>query len=213
MLSLLKKKDEAAAAASAASPAWHPNFRNFERLPDIKQVRTAFFVNGAAIFLALAGLTYFTVQEYQLHSLNRQIEEWQRQIDQNKRASDQAVGLYKRFQDLAARTTDVESFVKSRPLLSELLLRFGETMPKNVALSGLDIRETGIALRGSARGAPDAATGYTSAYIDMLRADKTFAAMFEDISPTSVGRNPVNGRVVFEVFMKFKPAAKEAKKP
>ena len=49
MLSLLKKKSEAAAAPTV--PAWHPNFRNYEKLPDLKVVRTAFFVNGAAIFM------------------------------------------------------------------------------------------------------------------------------------------------------------------
>ena len=54
---LLKKKSDAAAVSLV--PAWHPNFRNFEKLPDIKVVRTAFFVNGAALFLAVALLIYF----------------------------------------------------------------------------------------------------------------------------------------------------------
>ena len=55
MLSLLKKKKKPDAAASEAPqvPAWHPNFRNYQQLPDIKVVRTAFFVNGAAVFVAL----------------------------------------------------------------------------------------------------------------------------------------------------------------
>ena len=44
MLSLLKKKPDAAAANQ--TPAWHPNFRNFERLPDTQVVRPTFFVNG-----------------------------------------------------------------------------------------------------------------------------------------------------------------------
>ena len=46
MLSLLKKKSDAAAPAV---PAWHPNFRDYEKLPDVKVVRTAFFINAAAI--------------------------------------------------------------------------------------------------------------------------------------------------------------------
>ena len=50
MLSLLKKKPDAAAAN--LTPAWHPNFRNFERLPDTKVVRTTFFINGGAIAVA-----------------------------------------------------------------------------------------------------------------------------------------------------------------
>ena len=50
MLSLLKKKTEASPASLL--PSWHPNFRRFEALPDIKPVRTAFFVNGIAAFIA-----------------------------------------------------------------------------------------------------------------------------------------------------------------
>ena len=52
MLPLLKKKSDADAAP--AVPAWHPNFRNYQKLPDIKVVRTAFFVNGIAILLVVA---------------------------------------------------------------------------------------------------------------------------------------------------------------
>ena len=76
MLSFLKKKSDASTAAQV--PPWHPNFRNYEKLPDVKQVRTAFFVNAAAITVALALLTYFGVQEWQLRSLNAQIADWQR---------------------------------------------------------------------------------------------------------------------------------------
>ena len=48
MLPLLKKKTKAASSAPQM-PAWHPSFRNYERLPDIKVVRTVFFVNAVAI--------------------------------------------------------------------------------------------------------------------------------------------------------------------
>jgi hypothetical protein len=73
MLPLPKRKNDAAAAA-AAMPAWHPNFRNFERLPDTKVVRTAFFINGIAAVIAAIALLWVCYQEYQLHDLNRQIE-------------------------------------------------------------------------------------------------------------------------------------------
>src|SRR5882672_10641614 len=96
MLSLLKKKSDAAAAPLV--PAWHPNFRNYEKLPDIKVVRTAFFVNGAAITITLALLTYFGFQEWNLHNLQGQVADWQRQIDRDKAGSEKAVALFKKFQ-------------------------------------------------------------------------------------------------------------------
>jgi len=77
MLSLLKKKPDAAANLT---PAWHPNFRNFERLPDTKVVRTTFFVNATAIVVALVALIFTANREIGLHSLNSQIGEIEAQI-------------------------------------------------------------------------------------------------------------------------------------
>src|SRR3954470_14567276 len=108
MLSLLKKKSEAAAAP--AVPAWHPNFRNYEKLPDIKVVRTAFFVNGTAIALVLALSTYFGIKEWQLHGLNSQIADWQRQIDRDKKESELAIAQFKKFQAEEAKINEVDAF-------------------------------------------------------------------------------------------------------
>src|SRR6187401_3003911 len=96
MLSLLKKKSDADAAP--ALPAWHPNFRNYEKLPDVKVVRTAFFVNGISILVALSLASYLGFREWQLRGLTTQIADVQAQIDRDKRASEQAIALFKKFQ-------------------------------------------------------------------------------------------------------------------
>ena len=88
MLSLLKKKSDADAAP--AVPAWHPNFRNYQTLPDIKAVRTAFFINGVAILVMLSLAGYLGLQEWQLRGVNAQLAEVQAQVDRDKRVSDQA---------------------------------------------------------------------------------------------------------------------------
>jgi len=64
MLSLTKKSD-----AQVASPLWHTNFRNFERLPDTKVVRTTFFINTAAVALTLGLLLWLGYREYHLYNL------------------------------------------------------------------------------------------------------------------------------------------------
>jgi len=112
MLPFLKKKSDADRAPLV--PSWHPNFRNFEKLPDIKVVRTAFFVNGAAVFIALAVLLYFGKQEWELRSLNAQKDEAERQIVAKKPGSERAVVLYKKFQVEEAKVNEVDTFVKSR---------------------------------------------------------------------------------------------------
>src|SRR5687767_12813619 len=120
MLSLLKKKSNAEAAP--AVPAWHPNFRNFEKLPDTKVVRTAFFVNFAAITLALAAVVYFGLQEWRLRGVQAQVALVQAQIDRDKKVSDQAVALFKKFQAEEAKILEVDTFVKSKPIVSEIMM-------------------------------------------------------------------------------------------
>jgi hypothetical protein len=213
-LPFLKKKSEAAAAPLV--PAWHPNFRNYEKLPDIKVVRTAFFVNVGAVSVALALLTYFGFQEWQLHTLNTQIADLQAQIDKDKPGSDKAIALYKKFEAEQSKFQEVDTFIKSKPLISDLLVQLGRTLPSNIAIDSLDLRDNGLALRLTVRGAPDAATAYATAYLEQLRKDKQFAR-FDQVNTngfaiTNVQRNTGTGRLNVEFFLSLAKTGKDAKK-
>jgi hypothetical protein len=208
MLSLLKKKSNADAAP--AVPAWHPNFRNFEKLPDTKVVRTAFFVNFAAITLALAAVIYFGLHEWRLRGVQAQVALVQAQIDRDKKISDQAVTLFKKFQAEETKILEVDTFVKSKPIVSEIIMRLGETLPPNIAIDSLDFREIGLIMRLSVRGAPDAASGYATNYLEQLKADPQLA-IFESFEFTSTPTpNPSTGRMAVEFSLRLKnPAGKK----
>lgn len=212
MPSFLKKKPEAAAASEM--PPWHPNLRNFARLPDTKVVRTAFFINGASIFIALGLLLWFSYREYELHNLDRQIATWDAQITRDKKASDGFVALYGKFQEEQARINEVDTFLKSRPAVSQLLMRLGATLPKDIALDAYEEQMNGVTLRGTVRGTPDEASGYASAYLDQLRADKVLTTYFDDysFSGSGVSRNAQSRRLQLQLFLRFRPAAKGGKK-
>jgi hypothetical protein len=210
MLSLLKKKSEVAAAPTV--PNWHPNFRNYEKLPDIKVVRTAFFVNGAAIFVALALGIYFGIKEWQLRVVNTQINEELRKIERDKRPSDQAVALHKKFQAEEARVEEVDAFIKSKPLVSALLMRLSSTLPANIAIDSIDLRMEGLALRLSVRGDAVAASGYSTQYLEQLRADKELAFFGEFLFTGTPTRNPSTGRMAVEFMLRFKAPATGGKK-
>ena len=207
MLSLLKKKPDAAAAN--LTPAWHPNFRNFERLPDTKVVRTTFFINGGAIAVALVLLVYTGNRELNLHAVNSQIEEVEAQIVRDKPASDKAVSLFTKFKVEEAQLNEVDAFIKSRPIVSDLLLRIGQTLPANVALDYLDLRENLLILRGTVRGAPDMASGYASAYVEQLRVDPLLVLKIDDVVLKNLNRIPISGRLAIEIELKLKGAAKK----
>ena len=208
MLSLLKRKSDA--EGPPPDPAWHPNFRNYAKLPDIKVVRTAFFVNGIAILIAVSLAIYFGFMEWELHVLKGQLVAVQTQIDRDKKASDQAIDLFNKFRSEEAKITDVDAFVTSKPMVSPLILRLAQTLPRNIALDTMDLRETGLTLRVSVRGDAAAASGYATAYLEQLRNDKELA-LFDNFSFTSTPvRNPATGRMAVEFFMRLRaPGAKK----
>lgn len=205
MLSLLKKKSEVDAAP--AQPAWHPNFRNYEKLPDVKVVRTAFFINGVSVFLAVALIVYTGFREWQIRVIGSQVADIQEQIGRNKEASDQAIALYKKFQADEARAGEVETFQRSKPVVSALLLRLAQTLPKDIALDTFELREIGLTLRMSVRGDAAAASGHATAYLEQLRTDKELS-LFDQFTFTSTPtRNPATGRMAVEFLLRLKPAA------
>lgn len=189
-------------------PAWHPNLRIAESLPDTKVVRTAFFVNGAAILVAIALLLYLGHQEWSLHEVHKQISDLQRDIDRDKRESAAAVRLYGDFKAEEAKTIEVSQFVSSKPLLSEIILRLGQITPKKIAFDSLDFRGTGVSIKATVKGAPDRASGDASAYEKQLRSDKVLGPMFSDVNLLTMRRNAVNGRLVIEILCNFNKGLK-----
>lgn len=205
MLSLLKKKSEVDAAPE--QPAWHPNFRNYEKLPDVKVVRTAFFINGVSVFLAVALIVYTVFREWQIRVIGSQVADIQVQIARNKEVSDQAIALYKKFQADETRAGEVETFQRSKPVVSALLLRLAQTLPKDIALDTFELRENGLTLRMSVRGDAAAASGHATAYLEQLRNDKELS-LFDQFTFTSTPtRNPATGRMAVEFLLRLKPAA------
>jgi hypothetical protein len=206
MAPALKKKGD---AAVIVVPAWHPNIRIVENLPDTKVVRTAFFVNGAAMLLAIGLALYLGMQEWKLHEVNKQIADWQRQIDRDKKQSQEAVKLYQDFKAEEAKTAEVVDFVTSKPVLSEIILRLGVMTPKKIGLDSLEFAEKGVSIRATIKGAPDHASGDASAYEKQLRSDKVLGPMFGDVNLLTMRKNTTTNRLVIEIFCEYKKGAKK----
>src|SRR4051812_25889523 len=135
MLSLTKKSD-----APVAAPLWHTNFRNFERLPDTKVVRTTFFVNTAAIALMIALLLWLGYGEYRLQNLTEQIAGAQREIDSNAKQNAEALRQTKIFTDEDKKLVEAINFQKVPISVSEYVELIGQTLPKEISIDFLDVR-------------------------------------------------------------------------
>jgi ABC-type uncharacterized transport system permease subunit len=190
--------------------AWHPNFRNRERLPDTKVVRTYFFVNFTAVMLVLCLALGVWYQEYRIGVLDHQVTDWQVQIAQNQKSAVEAVALSKKFAAEEKKIRELGVFLQRRLVLSQFMVHLGKSLPAALVIDAVDIRETGVNLRGTAAGSPVEATGRTSAYVELLQHDSYFKDIVETKDVTQdVRRDQASGRVTFDLFMRFKGRAKE----
>jgi hypothetical protein len=205
MLSLTKKSD----AQPVAAPLWHTNFRDFERLPDTKVVRTTFFINTAAIAVAIGMLLWLGYREYSIHNLGEQVAEANRQIQANKKQNADALRLSKAFADEQKKLAEAAAFVKVPITPVAFLKLIGDSLPKDISIDYVDARvndpkNSVFLLRGRVAGTPDAASGITSSYVDMLRADVPLSRVFDPITLNRLDRDNAGGFMVFEISLTIK---------
>lgn len=213
MLPLKKKSD----AQPAAALRWHPNFRNFERLPDTKVVRTAFFINTAAIAAAAGMLLWVGYREYTNLSIREQIARAESDIEANKRQNAEATRLSRLFAEQIKRIEEAAAFARIPISPLEYADIIGSSLPKEVLIDALDTRTLGgnpktptqYQLRGRVAGSPDQASGIANQYVEILRAQPRLAEVFESVVLRNISRDASGGFLAFEITLTVKPTAED----
>jgi hypothetical protein len=205
MLSLTKKSETQPAAAQL----WHTNFRNFERLPDTKVVRTNFFIITVAVGITLGLLLWLGYREYHIFSLGEQIAEGQKVIDSNAKQNNEALRLSRIFADEQRKLNEAQAF-RSTPITPfEYIILLGKTLPKEISIESLDARMSvpggpTFVLKGLMAGTPDQASGLASSYVDMLLHDPNWNTIFDQITLTNLTRDSRSGFLAFEINFKVR---------
>ncbi len=210
MLSLTKKSED----QPDVEPLWHFNFRNFERLPDTKVVRTTFFVNTAAIAIALALLIWTGYREFRIHTLNDQITEAQQQIDSNTKQNKEALRLTQIFIAEEKKLIEAQNFIRAQISPTEFITVIGQTLPKEISIENAEIRLADLrnqvfVLRGFVAGTRDQASGSASSYVDALRANARLSGIFDPITLEKLNPDTTSGFLLFEISLKLKPEGKK----
>ena len=208
MLSLKKKSD----AQPMAAPLWHPNFRDFDRLPDTKVVRTTFFINTAAIAAAVGMLLWFGFREFNNQNIGQQITEANAQIENNRKQNEEALKQAKLFADEEKKLVEAMAFMKAPITPLEFVQLLGDTLPKDISIDYVDARISDpknslFQIRGRVAGSPDMASGITSSYVDSLKLDERIKKVFDPVTLNRLDRDAAGG-MVFEVTLTIKPTAK-----
>lgn len=210
MFSLSKKSDD----QSGVEPLWHSNFRNAERLPDTKVVRTTFFVNTAAIAVTLALFLWTGYREFHIRSLDDQIAEAQGQIDSNLKQNKEALRLSQVFSAEEKKLLEAENFLNTPISSSEFISLLGQTLPKEISVEYVEIRPVDprnavFLLRGFVAGTRDQASGSASSYVDILRAQPHLKAIFDPITLERLAPEGATGFLAFEISLRVKPEGKK----
>lgn len=214
MLSLKRKSD----AQPVAAPRWHANFRNFERLPDTKVVRTAFFINTAAVAAAVGMLLGVGYREYQNLTIREQISQAEATIGANRKQNAEATRLSRLFAEQIKKVEEAAAFMRIPISPVEYADILGSTLPKEIQIDFLETRTlnenpktpTVYSLRGRVAGSPDQASGVVNQYVDFLRTQPRLMAVFDPIALKQINRDPSGTQLFFEITLTVKPTA-EAK--
>ncbi|HWA25613.1 MAG TPA: hypothetical protein VG734_08135 [Lacunisphaera sp.] len=202
---LTKKSD----AEPVVAPLWHANFRNFDRLPDTKVVRTTFFINTAAIAVTLGMILWLGLREYNNYNLGEQKADAQRQIDSNQKQNSEALRLSKAFLEEEKKVNEVAAFLKTPITPSEFIDLVSQSLPKDIVIEYAETRITDpknsiFQLRGRIAGGAAQAAGIADRYIDMLRHHEKLGKIFDPITLNRLDKDPQGEFMAFDISLTVK---------
>jgi hypothetical protein len=204
---LTKKSD----AQPVVVPLWHTNFRNFDRLPDTKVVRTTFFINTAAIAITIGMILWLGQREYTNYNLGEQKADAQRQIDSNQKQNTEALRLSKAFLDEEKKLNELAAFLKTPIRPADFIELIGQSLPKDILIEYVETRTTDpknsvFLLRGRVAGNREQASGIASSYESALKAHSQLGKVFDPIKLNRLDPDATGGFMTFDISLTVKSA-------
>jgi len=119
------------------------------------------------------------------------------------------LNLSKVFADEEKKLAEAVAFMKVSITPIEFVNLIGDTLPKDISIDYADTRindakSSVFQIRGRVAGSPDQASGITSSYVDMLRADARLNSVFDPITLNRLDRDNTGGFMVFEISLTIK---------
>ncbi len=195
-------------------PHWHPDFRDTTALPDVKVVRTSFFLNVSACVVLCALLIVFLYREFETRSLVEQVVSWDVRIAERQPQNRQALDLNREFTAEANRVTALEEFLDVPSGVSDLLSQLARTIPDRIVFSRINYRIVAaggeLAVTGRVIGASDDATNIVSEYERFFSEDPYFSQRVSHVNVRSVTRNPDTDTLSFDFLLSLVRPEEEA---
>lgn len=120
---------------------WHQDFRNTDALPDIKVVRTRFFVNLVAIFIPLFVATLWIQQELSLGEVRGGIAELEDEKASLVASNGELVSLSREFMKEAAKVESLDAYYHNLFPVSDYLVTLSEQVSEDMVISSMDLKK------------------------------------------------------------------------
>ncbi len=122
-------------------PAWHPDFRISEDLPDIKAVRTDFLINIGAATLALVLLVWLAYREATIGGLTDQVDSLEEVRQSLEAENRRVVGLNARFMKKKRIADDIGKFYSAPFDVPKFFADIARIRPAEIAFTEIAYRE------------------------------------------------------------------------
>lgn len=200
-----------AEASNAALYAWRPDFREVETLPDLKTIRTSFFLNMSALAVALAVILFTVHREWTAASLQRTLQDVATRTAEAEAPSKKAVSDYALFEVERKKFEEIKKLNGGAFRLSDFVINLADLLPSNIWLNKFELRSGAqtLLLGASIEGQDAASNAAVSDFEKSLRSNEALRVHFSEIQLINVARDQISDRLVFEFLFTFKqPAVK-----
>ena len=177
---------------------WRPDFRDRQSLPDIKTVRTTFFISAIAVTIALMSVMHVGFQEYTIYSLGKKIEEGKAEISSRQDLHVKAIGMKNLFLAQEKRIDEINTFEERQLAASDLILDSGKSLSPGMSLLSIDYIDEKAVFQGFVL-ASEEADSLLKDYIEKLRNVDSLKDRYADINQVLVERESGTDLIKFHL--------------
>lgn len=193
MIKLSKK------AAVSNSYNWRPNFRNYEALPDIRAVRTQFFVPALAIAVASVFSIYILFQEYRAMNISEDIVKIEEDIASYEERHDEKVKLNSEFMAISRTLNEIVEFKEGRLVASDMLLSLSSHLLEGMHLDRVEYLEDKASIEGSVMVAAEQASRLVNDYLKALEEADALQGLLDEYKLTTLERDSTGNHIIFRI--------------
>lgn len=202
MIKLSKK------SAPVSSYNWRPNFRDYEALPDMRAVRTQFFIPALAIAIASALTIYILFQEYRAMNIGEDIVKLESEIATYQVRHDEKVALNSEFIKIGRTLNGIVEFKANKLVASDLLLSLSTHLVEGMHLDQVEYFEGRANIQGSVLVPAEEASRLVNDYLKALESANALQGLLDEYKLTSLERSIAGDSIVFRIEVTKKEESK-----